>query len=216
MAENKLSAEKRTEFGKGAARRIRRAGNIPAVIYGHGTAPVHITLPGHASMMALKHANALLTIDIEGQEQLALAKDIQRDPIKPVIEHVDLVVVRHGEKVTVDVPVTLEGDAASETVVTIDAQTLSIVVDATQIPEALIVSIEGLKPGTQIHAAGLKLPDGAELAVDPETLVVNITAMISQEALDAELAESEGEGESAAQKDDGSEKAAESGSSDDK
>ena len=124
MSDNtKLVAEKRTDFGKGAARKIRRAGNIPAVMYGHGTEPVHISLPGHDTMMALKQANALLTIVIDGKEQLALAKDVQRDPIKPVIDHVDLVVVRKGEKVIVDVAVHLEGEAAPETVVTTDHNT---------------------------------------------------------------------------------------------
>ena len=114
---NKLVAETRTEFGKGAARKIRRAHQIPAVMYGHGTEPVHITLPGHDTMLALKNPNALLTIVIDGKEQLALAKDVQRDPIKPVIEHIDLVVVRKGEKVAVDVQVHVVGDAAPETVV---------------------------------------------------------------------------------------------------
>src|SRR6478609_939874 len=129
----KLVAEKRTDFGKGAARKIRRAGNIPAVMYGHGTEPVHISLPGHDTMMALKQANALLTIVVDGKEQLALAKDVQRDAIKPVIDHVDLVVVRKGEKVTVDVAVHLEGEAAPETVVTLDHNTLQV--------EALVVNV---------------------------------------------------------------------------
>lgn len=193
MSESRLTAETRTEFGKGAARRIRRAGKIPAVMYGHGAAPVHITLPGHDSMMALKHTNALLTIVLEGNEQLALAKDVQRDPIKPVIDHVDLVVVRKGEKVTVDVPVVTEGDAASETVVTVEAQTISLLVEATAIPESLIVDITGLSAGVQVKAADVTLPGGSELAGDPEQLVVNITAMISQEALDAELTSAEPE-----------------------
>jgi large subunit ribosomal protein L25 len=189
----KLVAEKRTQFGKGAARKIRRDHKIPAVMYGHGAEPVHITLPGHDTMMALKTANALLTIVVDGDEQLALAKDVQRDPIKPVIEHVDLVIVRKGEKVTVDVPVHLEGEAAPETVVTLDAQTLQLEVEATHIPENLVVSVEGLEAGTQIKASDVDLPRGAALVVDEETLVVNITQQISQDALDAELAEAEEE-----------------------
>jgi large subunit ribosomal protein L25 len=193
VSDNKLVAEKRTQFGKGAARKIRRDHKIPAVMYGHGSEPVHITLPGHDTMMALKVANALLTIVIDGDEQMALAKDVQRDPIKPVIEHVDLVVVRRGEKVTVDVPVHVEGEAAAETVVTIDAQTVQLEVEATHIPENIVVSVEGLEAGTQIKAADLELPAGATLVVDAETLVVNVTAQISQEALDAELAEAEEE-----------------------
>lgn len=188
MSDARLTAETRTEFGKGAARRIRRAGKIPAVMYGHGAAPVHITLPGHDSMMALKHTNALLTIVLDGAEQLALAKDVQRDPIKPVIDHVDLVVVRKGEKVTVDVQIVTEGDADSETVVTVEAQTISLLVEATAIPESLVVDITGLPAGAQIKAADVALPAGSELGGDPDQLVVNITAMMSQEALDADLA----------------------------
>ena len=193
MSDNKLVAQKRTEFGKGAARKIRRDHKIPAVMYGHGAEPVHITLPGHDTMMALKVANVLLTIVVDGEEQLALAKDVQRDPIKPVIEHVDLVVVRKGEKVTVDVPVHIEGEAAPETVVTLDSQTIELEVEATHIPENIVVSVEGLQAGTQIKASELDLPRGSTLVVDPETLVVNITAQISQEALEAELAEAEEE-----------------------
>jgi large subunit ribosomal protein L25 len=193
VSETKLVAEKRTAFGKGAARKIRRDHKIPAVMYGHGAQPVHITLPGHDTMMALKVANALLTIVVDGKEELALAKDIQRDPIKPVIEHVDLVIVKRGEKVTVDVPVHVEGEAGPETVVTVDAQTLQLEVEATHIPENVVVSVEGLSAGTQIHASQVDLPAGAALLSDPETLVVNITQQVSAEALEAELAEAEAE-----------------------
>ena len=165
MSEIRLSAERRTAFGKGAARRIRRDHKIPAVLYGHGTAPVHITLPGHDTMMALKTANALLSIELEGQSQLALAKDVQRDPIKPVIEHVDLVLVRRGEKVTVDVPVHTEGEASPDTIVTLDSQTLQLLVEATRIPESITVSVEGLPAGTQIHASDIALPEGCRAGV---------------------------------------------------
>jgi len=188
MTENKLVATPRTSFGKGAARSIRREGKIPAVMYGHGTDPVHISLPGHETMMALKVSNVLLTIEIDGKDQLALAKDIQRDAIRPVIEHVDLVVVRKGEKVTVDVPVHLVGTAAVETVVTVENNTVELAVEATQIPDHVDVSVEGAEAGTRIHASDLTLPEGAELITDPEILVVNITAAISVEALEAELA----------------------------
>jgi large subunit ribosomal protein L25 len=190
---NKLVAEKRTDFGKGAARKIRRAGNIPAVMYGHGTAPVHISLPGHDTFQALKHTNALLTIVVEGDEQLALAKDIQRDPIKPVIEHIDLVVVRKGEKVTVEVPVHVEGEAAAETLVNLDHSSLQLEVEATHIPENIVVSVEGLAAGTQILAGQVELPKGATLVTDAEALVVNVTQAISEAALEAELAEAEAE-----------------------
>jgi large subunit ribosomal protein L25 len=193
VSDNKLVAETRTQFGKGAARKIRRDHKIPAVMYGHGAEPVHITLPGHATMMALKVTNALLTIVVDGTEQLALAKDVQRDPIKPVIEHIDLVIVRKGEKVTVDVPVHTEGEAAPETIVTVDAQTIQLEVEATHIPENIVVSVEGLEAGTQIKASELVLPAGATLVVDENTLVINVTQQISQEALDAEMAEAEAE-----------------------
>ena len=193
MPENKLVAEQRTQFGKGAARKIRRDHKIPAVMYGHGTAPVHITLPGHEAMLALKHSNALLTIVLDGKEQLALAKDVQRDPIKPVIEHVDLVVVRKGEKVTVEVPVHLEGEAAAETVVTVDHTTLELEVEATHIPESIVVSVEGLAAGTQVLAGQVELPEGATLVTDAEALVVNVTQQQSAEELEAELGEAEAE-----------------------
>ena len=164
--EIRLEAQTRTEFGKGAARRIRRDHKIPAVMYGHGSEPVHITLPGHDTMMALKNSNALLTIVVDGDEQLALAKDVQRHMIKPVIEHVDLVVVKRGEKVTVDVPVHVEGEAGPETVVTVDSQTLQVEADVTKLPEALVVSVEGLEAGTQILASQVEMPEGATLVTD--------------------------------------------------
>ena len=189
----KLAAEKRTDFGKGAARKIRRDHKIPAVMYGHGTEPVHISLPGHDTMMALKQANALLTIVIDGAEQLALAKDVQRDAIKPVIDHIDLVVVRKGEKVTVDVSVHLEGEAAPETNVTLDHNSLEIEALATNIPESVVVSVEGLTAGTQILAGAIVLPEGATLVTDAEALVVNVTQRVSEEELEAELADAEAE-----------------------
>ncbi|MBK9476809.1 MAG: 50S ribosomal protein L25/general stress protein Ctc [Tetrasphaera sp.] len=187
MSDYRLEAEPRSQFGKGAARKIRRDHKVPAVMYGHGSAPIHITLPAHDAMMALKHANVLLTIVLEGKEQLALAKDVQRDPIKPVIDHVDLVIVKKGEKVTVDVPVHLEGDAAPDTIVTTDSTSLELEVEATHIPESIIVSVEGLAAGTQILAGQVELPQGATLVGDPEALVVNVTAMMSEEALEADL-----------------------------
>lgn len=189
----KLVAEPRTQFGKGAARKIRRADKIPAVMYGHGTAPVHITLPGHEAMLALKHTNALLTLVIDGAEHMALAKDVQRDPIKPIIEHVDLVVVRKGEKVTVEVGVHLEGEAAAETVVTTSMTSLQLEVEATNIPEWVTVSVEGAEAGTQILAGQIALPEGATLLTDPEWLVVNVSQQQSVEDLEAELEGAEAE-----------------------
>ncbi len=190
---SKINAEKRTEFGKGAARRIRRADKVPAVLYGHGSDPIHLTLPGHDTMMALKLQNAVLSLDVEGQQHLALAKDVQRDPIKRFIEHVDLVIVRKGEKVTVDVSIHVDGTAAPETIVTVVESTLSVEAEATHIPETFTVSVEGLAAGTQIHASEVDLPSGTTLVSDPEILVVNITQAISEEQLEAELAEAEAE-----------------------
>jgi large subunit ribosomal protein L25 len=189
MSDNKLVATIRTSFGKGAARSVRREGKIPAVMYGHGTEPVHISLPGHQTMMALKLANALLTIEIDGKDQLALAKDVQRDVLTRFIDHIDLVVVRLGEKVTVDVPVHVVGAAAVDTVVTVENNTVQLAVEATHIPERVEVSVEGVKPGTQILARDLVLPEGAELMTDADILIVNVTQAISEEALEAELAE---------------------------
>ena len=195
MATEKISAETRTEFGKGAARRIRRDHKIPAVVYGHGNETVHVALPGHDTMMALKHggANALLELDIEGTTQLALTKAVQIDPIRRIIEHIDFVAVRLGEKVTVDVPVHLLGHAASETLVVTENTTVQIEAEATNIPERIEISIEGLPAGTQILAGQLELPEGSTLLVDPETLIVNITEQQSEEALEAELEEAEAE-----------------------
>ena len=197
MSDSTLVAQPRTQFGKGAARRIRRDHKIPAVMYGHGAAPIHITLPGHDAMMALKHANALLTIVLGDEQHLALAKDIQRDPIKPVIDHVDLVIVRRGEKVTVDVPVHLEGEAGPDTIVTTDYTSLEIEVEATAIPDSIVVSVEGLPAGTQILAGEVTLPTGAVLVTDPEALVVNVTALAAEEP-DESAASSAGDGEPAA------------------
>ena len=195
MAETKLQAEPRTEFGKGAARRIRREDKVPAVLYGHGTDPVHITLPGHATMLALKHggANALLSIDVSGKTQLALPKQVQRDPIKGFLEHLDLIIVRRGEKVTVDVPVHLVGEHVPDALVTLENATISLEAEATHLPDAIEVSVEGVEIGTQILAKDLTLPEGSTLATDEESLVVNVTAAPTAEELEEELAEAEAE-----------------------
>ncbi|NDL58492.1 50S ribosomal protein L25/general stress protein Ctc [Phytoactinopolyspora mesophila] len=177
MSDVKIAAELRTEFGKGAARRLRRADKVPAVLYGHGTDPIHLALPGHDTMLALKNPNVLITLDISGAgNELALPKHVQRDPLKGFIEHVDLLLVKRGEKVTVDIPVLLEGDAISGSMVSLDSPSISIEAEATHLPESVTVSIEGLDIGTQIHASDLVLPKGSSLAADPETLIVNITA----------------------------------------
>jgi len=195
MSAEKITAELRTEFGKGAARRVRRDNKIPAVIYGHGNDPIHVTLPGHDTMMAIKHAgaNALLELSIDGKDQLALTKAVQVDPIRRLIEHIDFVAVRSGEKVTVDIPIQLVGEAARETLVVTDATTVQIEAEATHIPETIEVDIEGAEAGTQIHASDLVLPQGTSLLSDPELLIVNITVAQSEEQVEAELAEAEAE-----------------------
>jgi large subunit ribosomal protein L25 len=156
---------------------------------------VHITLPGHDTMMALKHggANALLELEIDGKPQLALAKAVQIDPIRRVLEHIDFVAVRRGEKVTVDVPVHLNGDAASETLVVTENSTVQIEAEATNIPEHIEIDIEGAVAGTQILASQLNLPEGSTLLMDPDTLIVNVTEQQSEAALEAELEEAEAE-----------------------
>ncbi|TNM36573.1 50S ribosomal protein L25/general stress protein Ctc [Nocardioides albidus] len=195
MSSEKITAEIRTEFGKGAARRIRREHKIPAVVYGHGNDPIHLTLPGHETMMAIKHggANALLEIDVDGTSHLALTKQVQVDPVRRVLEHVDFVAVKRGEKVTVDVPVHIVGEAASETLVVTENTTLQVEAEATHIPEQFEVSIEGAEAGTQFLAGQVELPSGTTLLTDPETLVVNVTAAQTAEAAEAELEQAEAE-----------------------
>jgi large subunit ribosomal protein L25 len=173
--ENTLSAEVRESFGKGAARKLRAVGKIPAVIYGHGTEPQHVTLPGHETALLLRKSNVVLTLDIAGDHQLALVKDVQKDPVRQVIEHVDLIVVRKGEKVTVDVAVHVEGESYPGTLVMVEHNTLTVEAEATHIPESLTVSVEGLVEGAQIHAGDVPLPKGTTLITDPEALVINIT-----------------------------------------
>ncbi|WP_427889298.1 50S ribosomal protein L25/general stress protein Ctc [Kribbella sp. GL6] len=198
MAEVKIQAESRTEFGKGAARRIRRDNKVPAVLYGHGSDPVHITLPGHDTMLALKTANALLLIEVEGGEShLALPKQVQRDPIKGFIEHVDLVIVKRGEKVQVEVAVHLEGEAVSDALVVTEHASILVEAEATHIPTHIVVSIEGLEIGAQIHASDLTLPTGATLAIEPDTLIVNVTAQPTAEQLEGETEGDAAEGAAA-------------------
>lgn len=178
---NHLVTEVRDTFGKGVARKIRAKGKIPAVIYGHGTEPQHVTLPGHEVSLILRKSNQVLELDIQGKTQLALVKDVQKDPVRQIIEHIDLIVVRKGEKVTVDIPVHLEGESASGTSVNHGANTISLEVEATHIPESIVISIEGLEEGSHILAGDVKLPAGASLITDPETLIVGITGESAQD-----------------------------------
>jgi large subunit ribosomal protein L25 len=193
VSEGNIAAEPRTEFGKGAARRIRRAAKVPAVLYGHGIDPIHVTLPGHDTMLALKHggANALLTITVDGQEQLTLPKQIQRDPIKGFLEHLDLVIVRRGEKVTVDIPVHVVGEPDGDALVVTEASTVSVEAEATHIPEFVEVSVEGAQVGDQILAKDLTLPAGSTVLAEDDTLIVNVTHAPTAEEIDSELAGAE-------------------------
>ena len=175
MSEIKLAATARTEFGKGAARRLRRAHQIPAVLYGHGTQPLHVALPGHDTMLALKHSNALYSIELDGTSTLAIVKDVQRDVVRQVIEHVDLLIVKKGEKVAVDVQVQVVGESAPGTIHVVETQTLSLEAEATRLPESVEVSIEGLEAGTIITAGQITLPEGATLVSDPEQAVVAVS-----------------------------------------
>ncbi|MCP2291027.1 50S ribosomal protein L25/general stress protein Ctc [Nocardia amikacinitolerans] len=193
---NLLEAAVRTEFGKGAARRTRRAGNVPAVLYGHQADPQHLALNAQAFAAILREhgTNAVLNLVIDGKKQLALTKSVVVHPIRRYIEHADLLIVKRGEKVTADVTVTVTGDAAAGTLVTQEATTISIEAEALNLPETIEVSVEGVEAGTQITAGELQLPSGVSLAADAETLVVNV---IAAPAAEPEAGEAEAEAESA-------------------
>ena len=173
--DTKVVAEVRENFGKGYARRLRAAGKIPAVIYGHGTDPVHVSLPGHQVSLLIRRANAVLELDVAGKQQLTLVKDVQKDPVHQIIEHIDLLVVKKGEKIQVDVPVVVLGEPFAGTIANLDNATVTLEVEATHIPETIEVDVEGLEDGTHITAADLTLPKGAALVTEPETLVVAIS-----------------------------------------
>jgi large subunit ribosomal protein L25 len=206
VSEVRLDAESRTEFGKGAARRTRKAGKIPAVLYGHGTDPQHVSLPAleFARVIREHGQNAVLTLELGSNGiQLALTKTIATHPLKNYIEHVDLLLVRRGEKVVIDVPVVITGTAASGALVTQDATTMQVAVEAMNIPEQFEVSIEEVSAGTQILAGQIQLPPGVELRSDPEMLVVNVVAAPTEEQMAGETEEpaeaAEGEAEGAAE-----------------
>jgi large subunit ribosomal protein L25 len=194
VSEVRIAAEPRTEFGKGAARRVRRAAKVPAVLYGHGDKPRHYSLPGHELMLALKHdPNVLLALQTADGEQLALPKVVVRDPIKGFLEHVDLVAVNRGEKVTVDVPVTVVGDADSDVIVDQQQTTVTVTAEATHIPDHVEVSVEGLHAGDSVTAEQVELPEGVELAEPAEDVVVQGLAAPTAEAVEADLAAAEAE-----------------------
>ncbi|MDR1426878.1 MAG: 50S ribosomal protein L25/general stress protein Ctc [Bifidobacteriaceae bacterium] len=174
MADATLNAETRIEFGKGAARRTRRAGLVPAVIHDRGADPVHISLPAHATGLALRHANALLEIVLGGNTVLALTREVQRHPFRDYIEHVDLQAVKLGEKIEVEVPVHIDGEPLVGIAI-LDTQNLRVQAEATNIPEAIVVNVDGLGDGEVIRASQLTLPDGASLVGDDDHIVVSIS-----------------------------------------
>nr|NLD40500.1 50S ribosomal protein L25/general stress protein Ctc [Actinomycetales bacterium] len=197
MAANKLSVSKRTEFGKGAARRSRRAGLIPAVLYGHGTEPVHVALPSHDTFLIVRSSrNAIIELDVEGDEVMALVKDVQIDPVVRHIEHLDLIIVKRGEKVTVNVSVITEGEPAPGTVHQVEVMELAVLAPVTSIPEQIVVDIEGLEDGTVIRVSDLVLPDEVTTEMDPESPVVIISIPRAEEEPESEEGE-DAEGEDA-------------------
>lgn len=191
--DTKVHAELRENFGKGFARRLRAAGKIPAVIYGHGSEPVHVALPGHQVSLLIRRANAVLELDVAGKEQLTLVKDVQKDPVHQVIEHIDLLVVKKGEKVEIEVPIVVVGEPFAGTIANLDNVTVTIQAEATHIPQNIEVDVEGLEDGAHITAADLKLPKGSVLIADPELLIVAISVPAAALAAEDEIAEADAE-----------------------
>ncbi|MFG2128554.1 50S ribosomal protein L25/general stress protein Ctc [Streptomyces sp. NPDC048751] len=187
MSEVKLAAETRTEFGKGAARRVRRDNKVPGVLYGHGEAPLHLTLPGHELLLALRTPNVLIALDIDGKNHLAIPKSVQRDPIKGFLEHVDLLLVKRGEKVNVEIYVHTEGELApGGNLLEHVLNALPVEAEATHIPESVTVSIEGLAAGDSILAKDIALPSGVKLGVEDDTVVLQVLAAQAEEAVEGE------------------------------
>ena len=174
VIDNKIDADLRTKFGKGAARKLRVLGKIPAVIYGHGTDPVHVALPSHQIGLILRRANAVLELEVNGETHLTLVKDVQKDPVRQIIEHLDLIVIRKGEKVQVEVAVHLTGEIVAGNVIDLDIKTLLLEVEATNIPQNVVVDVEGLDEGAQIKAGDIVLPDGAALISDADAVVISV------------------------------------------
>jgi large subunit ribosomal protein L25 len=192
VPEVRIDAQPRTEFGKGPSRRTRAAGRVPAVLYGHSQEPRHLTLPGHEVLLALRTANVLIRLEgLPGGAQLALPKAVQRDPIKGYVEHVDLLVVRRGEKVTVDIPITTVGDVVSDGLLDQQLVQISVEAEATRIPPAIEVNVEGMAIGDAVHASDLQLPAGVTLAVEPDVLVLHVIAAPTAAQIQAELGEGE-------------------------
>ena len=200
MSEIKIAAEPRDKFGKGAARQLRRDGKIPAVLYGHQQEPVHLALPEHELFLALKTPNVLLNLDITGSKsELAIPKAVQKDPVKRTLEHIDLLLVRSGEKVTVEIPVVTEGEIAPGGLLELVLTSLSVEAEATHIPGSITVSIAGLTEGSQITAADVTLPSGSSLVTDPEAVVVHVLTPAAAMAEEGSEGEQAGGAESAAE-----------------
>jgi large subunit ribosomal protein L25 len=192
VPEVRIAAEPRTEFGKGPARRERRAGRVPAVLYGHGSDPRHVSLPGHDVLLALRTANVLIRLEgLPGGSQLALPKAVQRDAIRGSVEHVDLIMVRRGEKVTVEVPVTVTGEVAPDGLLDQQVVQIAVQAEATNIPPGIEVDVEGMEIGASVHAGDLRLPSGVSLAEEPEALVLHVIAAPTAAQIEAELGEGE-------------------------
>lgn len=192
----------RTEFGKGYARRVRQNDQIPAVIYGHGAEPLHVILPGHEMMLASRNSNAVLEINVDGDGHLAMIKEVQRHAVRPEILHIDLLTVRRGERVEVEIPVHIEGEVAPTAVHNVEENVLVIEADALKVPESVVVSIEGLEPGEHVYAKDITLPSGITLVSEDELLVVNVSEPVQQD-----LGEEPEEGEAAAEGAESSEEA---------
>ena len=198
MPEVRIAAEPRSEFGKGAARQVRREGRVPGVLYGHGTDTRHVSLPGHELLLALRTPNVLILLDgLPGGSQLALPKAVQRDPIRGSIDHVDLILVRRGEKVTVDIPVQVTGEVTPDGMLDQQLIQISVEAEATNIPSGVVVDVEGMEIGAAVHAGDLQLPQGTTLAVDPEVLVLHVIAAPTAEQIEADLGIEPAEGEGA-------------------
>jgi large subunit ribosomal protein L25 len=188
VPEVRIVAEPRHEFGKGAARRVRREGRVPAVLYGHGTDARHVSLPGHDVLLALRTANVLIRIEgLPGGSELALPKAVQRDPIRGSVEHVDLILVRRGEKVTVDVPLNVTGDVHPDGLLDQQLVQIAVEAEATNIPTGIAIDVEGMEIGSSVHAGDLSMPDGATLAVDADLLVLHVIAAPTAEQMEAGL-----------------------------
>lgn len=196
-----IPATLRTEFGKGHSRRVRANDQIPAVVYGHGAEPLHVILPGHRTMLASRNSNAVLEIDVDGDKHLTMIKEVQRHAVRPEILHIDLLTVRRGERVEVEIPVSIEGEAAPTAVHNVEENLLEIEADALRVPESVVVDLAGREPGEHIYAGDITLPQGVTLISDPELLVVHVSEPVAQDLGDESEAEAAEDAEAGADTD---------------